>query len=296
MAESTWLDVNGDANDGDNYSGGGGADGRPQATDDLHVLEGNKIITTNPTEFDAIDIADLRIDKGFAGQFGDETNPIAFGDMTGELYINAPNALSVHVDPNSVGNCIIVDGPAGPYGVHLEDGGYTDVWIFGGGKVRLGADVNIVDLHIIGGLGTNPNPHVRIDNGATITGDVDASAGTVECYAALPAAKRVKISGTCNWVQGDISGTGGAMAGTVFVERNANFRATVPSVTIAAIHVWGFADLASDPRPRTATAMTSYSGGVILAGRNLAFTTAVKAGGEILGIAATSILASADTA
>lgn len=292
MADSTWLDVNGDVNDGVNYSGGGGADGRPQAADSFHVLEGNKIITDNPTEFDAINIADLRVDKGFAGQFGDETNPIAFGDMSGELYINAPNAVSVHVDPNSVGDCIIVDGPAGSYGIHLEDGGYTDVWIFGGQKIRLGADVNLVNLHIIGGLGTHPNPHVRIDNGCTITGDVDASAGTVECYAALPAAKRVKISGTCRWTQGDISGTGGAMAGTTFVEAGAEFEATVPSVTIAALHAWGRAILARDPRPRTVTAMTSYSGGVIEAGRNVAFTTAVKAGGEILGIAATSILAS----
>lgn len=281
MATVTWLDVSGDLSATANYSGAA----VPSDGDTLLIPTSNKTVTTAPTTLRLIDFVNVRFGRAVTGQWGTAAAPVQIGACTGTVEIDSPLAGLIALDATSTPKLIVHDcGDVGSGGLLVYDGTITDLIIFGGGYINLGASAGaITNLLVIGGNGSHPSPHVVLDAGATVT-NLYAEMGVIDCYS--NAVTNYELSGTARL---NIRGDSSIGSTSIQVRNRARVEITANGGTHTLIETFESAevDMAKDTRERTVTTARANGRSIIRAGRHITATNVVLRGGRIDGLNST---------
>jgi hypothetical protein len=162
MAIRTWLDVNGDWENVNNWSGGA----VPAIGDTARILEGNKSITTNLDQ-SAINNLIIQVGELFSGNIGLPANPLLTGTGT-DLYFNSSRCKGFTFTPDTCD--LLKIGQTGDYdnAFRVEGGTFTEV-IVGTAKHLTIAAGTLTLLNVLGGAQPLNDTQIEIETGVVVT-------------------------------------------------------------------------------------------------------------------------------
>lgn len=279
MAVKTWLDTNGDWSDTANWGGS-----LATTNDDVVVPRGSADILSGTTALAAVAVDNVRLGVGFTGTFGAVSTPIKFGAMAENIEINSPLAKLISVWPVSCAKVLIYDCGDGPNYAHVYDGNITEMNIYGGGRIVLGALCNITTLNIVGGQGSRPNPTVIIEAGCAIT-TLTAERGVVNNYS----------NAITNFIESGhamVNHLGDSAIGSTSVKLYGDSRMIDKSNggthTLIDANDRAVFDLSQTNRAKTCTTLRATGNGSrILVGQHVTATSVIERGGKVIGLPAT---------
>lgn len=285
MADVLWIgDATGALGTNGNWSDGTVPDGSDNAIMGYAVLSD----VTGGSTFNAVALPQLRIEPGFRVKFGASGDIIRIGTMgaSGRVEIEAPLAPEIWIGTESCGSFVVRDCGEGNDACVVAET-CTNLFILGGGHVRVAAAATVTTVHCIGGYGTHPTPKVTLENGATIT-NVLCYGGVVNCSADVATLIECSKNGTVNML-----GSNSLTPTTIRALNGGTVNIKCPGTGILNA-LGGRIDMRSDPGSRIWTAATAEAsaGGVIDARtRTMTWSAApVVNFGRILGGPSTTVI------
>jgi hypothetical protein len=134
MATATWTDgaSNGDMNDADNWSGGGGASGVPTSGDTIIFDDSSRDIDTNVNAFSALTSTTVYVTPGFTGTIGSASGGMQLSSNT-TIYYGGGGEYA-KFNPNTCTLAQIEHGGQGTF--YIVGGTWAIVEASGGGRIE----------------------------------------------------------------------------------------------------------------------------------------------------------------